>query len=231
MTTIKLDAQASYGLSGQYIARITGRAAKVQFAREFVGTKYGKRREGTSYETDEAGLYEECDVDKHGKKKSFALVLPYKDTLRKLYTDTDDALIIAKRLDAGEHLEDFVNFGRGEPLTDSQGYTACSVCDRELADGECCTEHPEGYRAGKSRQVPRLNDDGTPKYALVYTIQTKAEVKTEQAAATVDSAVAAIIAVLQVLPEPQQRKVLALVKGHVKLFAKPEPAIVAVAGV
>ena len=54
--TVTLNAESKYGFSGQYIARITGSAAKFQFNREFVGNKHGKRNEGSSYETDEVGL-------------------------------------------------------------------------------------------------------------------------------------------------------------------------------
>jgi hypothetical protein len=183
MTSIKLTAESKYGYSGQYICRITGRAERVQFQREFCGTKFGKRGEGTSYETDEIGLYEVQDVTKSGKSRSYYLVLPWReDEIRKLPSDHEDALAIAKRLDARESLTDIVAIELGDPILDSDG-------------------------------TPKLKEDGTPRHSLVYVIRTKTEAKAAVAAATIDSVVAAIVAALAALPEPLQRKALAAAKA------------------
>jgi len=108
MTTISLSASSDYGQSGQYIAILTGRAPKVHFTRSFVGSKYGKRNEGTSYETDEAGLYECCDHTRKGKVKRYYIVLEFNGELKRLQTDLEDSLLIAKRLEGGESLADVV---------------------------------------------------------------------------------------------------------------------------
>lgn len=218
--TIKLHAESKYGYSGQYIARLVGRDSRMQFSREFVGSKYGKRSECTSFETDEPGLFEICDVSKSGKSKEFKLVLPWRDGLVSLTSSSSDALKIAKRLGEGERLTDFVVAELGEVLTTHQYYDACSVCERELAPGEKCAEHPEGHRSVLSRQVPRLKDDGTPIRRLVYDIRTKAEAQKVDAAATLSAAVDAIVAVLAALPEPLQRKAFAAAKA--KVFPKPK---------
>ena len=214
MATVHLYAESKYGFSGQYIAKLTGRAERVQFSREFCGSKCGKRGESTSYDTDEVGLYEVCDVNKHGKSKTYYVVIPWRDDLRKLTSDHEDALAIAKRLDGGERLEDFVVAELGDEITKYEYYSACATCDRELATGESCPDHPEAARKPVGRQVPDLKEDGTPKHKLVYAIRTKTETKAAAAAATVDSAVDAIVAALASLPEPLQRKALAAVKAR-----------------
>ena len=211
--TIKLTAEAKYGYSGQYIAKITGRAERVQFAREFCGSKFGKRNECTSYETDETGLYEVVDVTKSGKAKNYYLVLPRNDGLIKMVSDHEDALILAKRFDAGERLEDIVAIELGDPVTEYQYYGACGECKRELATGENCADHPEGFRSSECRQIPKLNDQGKPLHKLVYVIRDKAEIKKAAAAATLDAAVDAIVLALAALPEPLQRKALAAAKA------------------
>lgn len=210
--TIKMVAESKYGFSGQYIAKITGRAARVQFAREFCGSKFGKRGEGTSYETDEIGLYEVCDVTKRGKDKTFKLVLPRNDGIVMLISDHEDALAIAKRLDGGEQLEDFIAVELGEALTEYQYYGKCSACACELASGESCPDHPEAQRLSECRQIPKLNDEGKQLHKLLYVIRDKAEVKAAAAAATLDTAIDAIVAALAALPAPLQKKALSAAK-------------------
>jgi hypothetical protein len=225
---VKLSAESKYGCSGQYIALLTGRAAKVQFNRSFVGTKSGKRGDFTTYETDECGLYEVCDIGKHGKDKTYYLVLPWRDEIRKLPSNHENALAIAKRLDGGERLEDFIICELGEPLTTSEYYATCNTCNRELARYEKCPDHPDVYTNTQCREVPKLNPDtGKPLHALVYAIRKPGEVKKAQAAGNVDAAVDAIVAALQALPEPLAKKALAAAKA--KLFqtapvASPESA-------
>lgn len=216
--TVKLSAESKFGHSGQYIAHIVGRAEKVQFNREFVGIRTGRRNEYSCYETDEIGLYEECDVGKSGKSKAYALVLPWRDGLRKLYSDTADALAIAKRLDNGEKLEDFVFIELGDVAMERQGYRKCSTCERELPDGESCPDHPGPHVIFEYRQVPKLNEAGEPVRELVYTIRKPGEVKKAAAAATLETAIDAIVAALAALPSDLQKKALSAVKA--KLFPK-----------
>lgn len=109
MSTVKISvASAAFGKSGQYIAKITGRDEKKTFAREFIGEKSGKRNEITSVETDEIGVYEDCDVNKKGSKEvGYLVVLPSPaGELESYRLEKDEALTAAKRLDAGESVED-----------------------------------------------------------------------------------------------------------------------------
>lgn len=95
-----------FGNNRQYIARITGRASKFTFQREFVGRKSGKRNEYTEYSTDAAGLYEDCDISRQGEKViGYWLVADTPDGLVKLRASLEDAMKIARRLDEGETLE------------------------------------------------------------------------------------------------------------------------------
>jgi hypothetical protein len=96
---ISLSASADFGLTGQYVARITGRDAKFTFAREFVGAKYGKRNEGTSADVDDPGLYECRDVTRKGRVDRFWLVVEVDGQLVKLRSDKEDAMAIARALD------------------------------------------------------------------------------------------------------------------------------------
>jgi hypothetical protein len=207
--TVKLNAESKYGFSGQYIARITGRAAKFQFNREFVGNKYGKRNECSSYETDEIGLYEECDVTKSGKTKSYALVMPWKDDVRKLYSDTEDALKIAKRLDDGETLDQIIVLEL-EPMTETKYGSQCTVCQRSenLDPGPHCPDHPNAPLSTISVDVPKLKEDGTVAHRLVYKIRSPGEAKKAEASGNIESAVEAIIAALAALPEKQAKQAL-----------------------
>lgn len=124
MAVIRLTANADFGKTGQYIAKLTGRAPKVQFTREFVGIKEGKRRDVTRYETDECGLYEVNNETRKGKDRQYWLALPWGDDLCLLRTDHEDALAICKRLDSSEILTDFVKIERGDPLINRDGTPA-----------------------------------------------------------------------------------------------------------
>lgn len=105
---IKFDASADYGLSGQYIARLRGRAPKVTFEREFLGHKWGKRNEGTTALVDEPALVEVVNVTRKGKDRNYWLVVEYAGELARLRTDEDDAMAIAKRLDGGETITEII---------------------------------------------------------------------------------------------------------------------------
>jgi hypothetical protein len=115
MKTITFRASAKFGFGGkQYIARITGRDAKFTFERSFIDRKEGKRREDSTAIVDEPGLYMCVDVDKHGKDETFTLVWRGPDDeLYTIHESTEEAMLIAKRLDAGEDPSDI---GREEQL-------------------------------------------------------------------------------------------------------------------
>ena len=129
---ITLLASADFGQTGQYIAKLVGRAAKVQFRREFVGTKEGKRSQDTRYETDEVGLYEVNNQTRKGRDRDYWLVLPRNDGLVKLRADHEDALLICKRLDAGEQIEDIVIVELGDELKNSDGSPKLSDSGKPL---------------------------------------------------------------------------------------------------
>jgi hypothetical protein len=106
-----------YGNSGQYIARITGRAEKYTYAREFVGRK---RDRDTSAIIDEPGIYEECDIDKKGRKDLTYVYVYARTAELPPLTETSnphfgyvslsesDVMQVTKRLDAGESLTDIL---------------------------------------------------------------------------------------------------------------------------
>jgi len=100
-STITLRATAKYGFGGkQYIARITGRDPKFTFAREFVGTKGGKRKEDSEYMIDEPGLYVTCDIDRKGNKDETYLIIEQDgDNLKETICDKESAMKIAKLMD------------------------------------------------------------------------------------------------------------------------------------
>lgn len=106
-STITLTANAKFGQSGQFVARINGRDSKFTFNREFIGGKSGKRGETTSAEVDDPGLYEQRDVDSKGRKEdSYVLVYPTKNgDLSFVRVQKDLAMAIAKRMDAGESID------------------------------------------------------------------------------------------------------------------------------
>jgi len=221
--TVRLSAESKYGFHGQYIAKLVGRAPKVQFDREFCGWKVGKRDETTSYETDETGLYEVCDVTKSGKQKTYKLVLPWKDGLRVLMSDCEDALAIAKRLGAGERIEDVVVAERGDALTIRQYYRECSECGRESSSEDPCPDHPNATWMGNFRDIPDLSADGKQLYALVYTIRTPGEAKRAMAAASIDGAVMAIVEALSALPATEKKSALAAAKARLFPPTPKEP--------
>jgi hypothetical protein len=105
-TTIELTAEAGWNYEGQqHIARITGRHPRLTFAREFIGRRFGKRNEATTARIDDPGLYVCRNVDRKGNKgDTFCLVFRVGDELLKLPEDEDEAMAIAKRLDAREEL-------------------------------------------------------------------------------------------------------------------------------
>ncbi len=111
----------AYQNNRQFIARITGRDAKFTFQREFVGRKQGKRGDTTEANIDEPGLFEVCDIDKRGNKdSSYAIVVAHPADTNGLIrfwagmhdvdgrSGVDVAMMIAKRMDAGEAISDMI---------------------------------------------------------------------------------------------------------------------------
>lgn len=225
VATITLSAKSDFGKTGQYIARLTGRDKKVQFAREFVGTKSGKRNDWTSFETDETGVFEINDETRKGRDRSYVLVVEWNDDLHKFTSDKEDALAICKRLQTGESFDEMIAVER-EPMVRTEVHQVCPDCDRQMtpANGFQCSEHPhaKGHPRYVNVDVPVVNDDGSPRYRLVYSIRKPAEVKKATSAATVDVAVQIIVRALADLSAADQKKALTMARAQ--LFPKSEVA-------
>lgn len=114
MATVTLSASADYGHTGQYVARLTGRNSKFTFVREFIGTKYGKRNEGTSAQVDDPGVYELRDVTRKGKVDKYRIVVELDGELHKLVSDKEDAMTICKQLDAQRAFGEIVRASRND---------------------------------------------------------------------------------------------------------------------
>jgi hypothetical protein len=224
MATVTLSAYSDFGLTGQYIARLTGRAPKVDFSRDFVGQKSGKRNESTSCETDEVGCYEINNQTKKGRDRKYMLVVPWigvngdLDELRLLASDKEDCLTICKRLDAGERFQEIVEIS-AEPKTKRDTESYCVTCGAAVS-GSHCPEHPQAATGVRTIEVPVLADDGTQKRIVVYSLRSRVEAKRVVAAATEETAVETVLAALAALPMPLQRRVLAAVRT--RLFPKAE---------
>ena len=114
MITLKADAKYGYG-GKQFIARILGRDSKFTFNREFIGRKGGKRNESRSADVDEAGLYEERDINSKGRvSDSYPLLLELGEELSIRRVDKEDAMKIASLLDSGKSIDQIVEAIPGE---------------------------------------------------------------------------------------------------------------------
>lgn len=188
-TTITLAVSASYGYGRkQYVARITGRAAKVTFARDFVGQKYGKRQESTSYDTDEVGLYELCSIDRKGQKEQrYRLILPAPGAAacEGVAGDAEEE----GRVDEGAALRETA---AGLVVVRASKEEAMAIAKR-LDKGEQLVE------------IVRIVDLAQNQIEIL----TAAQAKKAAAAATVDEAVSACLAVLGALPEREAKRVVA----------------------
>lgn len=99
MSIITLTASSDYNTAGkQFVARITGRRPKFTFEREFVGQRSGKRKDYTSADVDEPGLYETRDTTRKGTDDSYCIVWQDEDRLVKTDVDRDVAMKLAKNL-------------------------------------------------------------------------------------------------------------------------------------
>jgi hypothetical protein len=224
MATITLSAYSDFGLTGQYIARLTGRAPRVDFSREFVGQKGGKRNESTSCETDEVGCYEINDQTRKGRDRKYMLVVPWSgvngdlDELRLLATDKEDCMAICKRLDAGERFGEIVEIST-KPKTKRDTESYCIACGTAVS-GSHCPDHPQAATGVRTIEVPVLAEDGTQKRTVVYSLRSRVEAKRAVAAATEETAVETVLAALAALPTSLQRRVLTTVRA--RLFPKTE---------
>lgn len=131
MEPIKFVANSDFGQSGQYVAKLTGRAPRFTFAREFLGRRSGKRNDVTTAFVDEPCLIEVCDCTRKGKRHAYSLVLEVEGELLEFGSDESDAMAIAKRLGDGESLTVIVAVERD--ADDSTGktwnYRICSKAE------------------------------------------------------------------------------------------------------
>jgi hypothetical protein len=122
-----------YHNSRNYVARITGRDSKMTFNREFLG----KTRD-----VDEEGLYEICNIDHKGNKDQIYRVVAHRPDgeLVSLQAGGDcfgpesgkeAAMIIAKRIDAGESIDDIVAVSQADD--DTWGYKIRSKAEAKKA--------------------------------------------------------------------------------------------------
>jgi hypothetical protein len=112
--TITFTAEAAYGHTGAYVARITGRAPRVTFTREFIGRKDGRYSEAI---VEDPMLLEQQDVDHKGRKSRdywLILMVPELGGLRGAQIDAAEAQRIAKSLDRGIALEAIAHLEAGE---------------------------------------------------------------------------------------------------------------------
>lgn len=141
---ITLSAHADYGHSGQYIARITGRHSKFTFEREFIGRKGGKRNESTYADVDEPGLYVAMDVTRKGKSERFRVLITIDGELRAVRATKEEAMKIAKLLDARASIEAIVRVtdlaqDQFEILSPAQQAKAAAAQTLESAIETCWT--------------------------------------------------------------------------------------------
>jgi hypothetical protein len=132
-------------MSGQYLARITGRDPKYQFQRAFVGRKIGKRNDCTQATIDDPGLYEICDATKKGKTHRFRVILAAGEGLDLRKITEAEALGIAKALGLGRTIDQIVRFlpdegsdtGRYEILSAADAAKAQAAANKGDAEAQC----------------------------------------------------------------------------------------------
>lgn len=227
---ISLTASADYGLSGQYIARITGRHPKFTFDREFIGRKGGKRNEVTEADVDDPGLYECCDIDKkHGKDSRFMLVLEVGDTLVEFKCDKEDAMIVAKALDAGRPLNEIASGHMADPeaIETKKGLSylkGLAMTENSLVISQQAGQFTAGSTVDQatikseidrlSSHLETLNKAGKFS-AKGYELLSKKEAEKKQATQTIQTATEGCLAILQSLPTKDAKKVLAELKNKI----------------
>lgn len=97
--SIRLSAEADYGQTGQFVARVTGPDPKYGTELEFLGSRSGKRNESTAVTVIDPGLYKTRSVKrKGGKDDSHVVLWVLDDVLVQTYVTEADALKLAREL-------------------------------------------------------------------------------------------------------------------------------------
>lgn len=121
---------APVGAKKAYVARITGRSSKMTFEREFLGKG--------NVDVDTPGLYETRSVDKKGRAEEpdYILIMQLGDDIRSCKTvSKEDAMKIAKALDAGRRLEEIVEMTAADPAEGKKyGVTSYSLITPRQAE-------------------------------------------------------------------------------------------------
>jgi len=229
---IYLSSSASYGNGGkQYIARITGRNSKFNFEREFIGRKGGKRNESCEADVDTPGLYECRSIDNKGRPDdSWSLVWELDGKFIELGVTKEDAMKIAKEMDAGRPIEQLVAVTPGDTdaaAIEKHREKVAAAKGRDQDEMVDITGNFLGFVAGtkarrgdivaaREKEILRLEPLVAGKNAYPrYEILTGKQADKKQVAQTIESAIEACWQVIQSLPEKEAKKVLAALKEKI----------------
>lgn len=248
MITLKAreDYNSKYAPAGTkkaYIARITGRDSKMTFAREFIGK--------TSADVDEPGLYATRDVDKKGRAgdEEYTLILEVGGELEEFSADKEDAMKIAKALDAGRRIEQIVEYVEADAECAALHAEVLAVSKTLITVGspdwigqarragvpigpdataeqaaEILAQHQAASRQRMENAADRRNAlmAGTDKYIESgWRLVTPKQAEAAVVAKTIDTATDACWQILQALPEKEAKKVLAALRVR---LTPPKPA-------
>lgn len=146
--SIKFSAEAAFGHTGQFIARVTGPDSRFGVALEFLGHKNGKRGELTTVTIVDSGLYKTRSVDRKGcKDDTYYVVWQLDDVLIQTQVSEADALKLAKDL-GSSNIE---GLGRREEIADTEELIVSSQGKdpSELIDVKASTAMELGIEPGK----------------------------------------------------------------------------------
>jgi hypothetical protein len=245
MITLRATNAEYRGTKKASIGRVTGRDPKWGLALEWVGQRSG----GTDVEhiTDEPGLYQLRSYDRKGRQsEELTLVIPGPDgELREYGCPREEAMKVARELDAGRPLAEIVRATAASPLNRARAARAEHAAklavsrdkpmDERIAvqvpglavGGDCRVARAElvAFREAEiarlDAEIERLTAAGEPDTAEEWKIVTAKQAETAKAAAGVEEAIAACRAALAGLTAKQQKEVLAQMK---KMFAPANPA-------
>jgi hypothetical protein len=212
---ITLTASADFGFSGQYVARITGRDSKYTFSREFLGRKGGKRNEDTTADVDDLGLYEVCDVTKRGKDSAFWLVIEGRAGMARISCSKEDAMKIAKEMDAGRRFEDIL-------AVTPYDVEARALRERIKTETAPYSDERTAMQAELDAMIAAGRNPAT-----TYEIVSAKVAEKKQSAQTIETATAACWAALESLPAKDAKAILAVLKARLTPapVAEPTPTV------
>jgi hypothetical protein len=99
---IKLTATSDFQTAGrQHVGRVTGPDLKFGTRLEFVGNKYGKRRDVTEVIVTRPGLYKVRDTTRKGDRDTYYLIWQVEGLLLQRRVTPEDATLLAEDLSPG----------------------------------------------------------------------------------------------------------------------------------